>query len=251
MSSEFRALVHIIVSAPDSNFLGHSVQTMKRGHGLKTLVDIPEGTLIIEYRGEIISEDLCLDRMAVDKNAIYFLNYDTGEVVDANKKGTDARFINHSCDPNCQIEKWKVNGEFCIGVVALEDIKAGTELTYDYKFESVSDDMMKCHCGSTKCRGLIGENRRVEDDSRSRASGSAATSKGGKKEAFKPKKKAVNIERQWWLHKQKKDRLATSMREVAYDKEYFLLVKIFLLRNLRSAEKVGNMCHRCRVRFSN
>lgn len=216
-------------------------QTLRRGHGLKTTVDIPSGTLIIEYRGEVMTEDSCLDRMAEDKNAVYFLNYDTGEVIDACRKGTEARFINHSCEPNCHIEKWRVNGEFCIGVVASGDIKAGTELTYDYKFESVSDDnMLQCHCGASKCRGLIGENGKVDGDRR-RSKKSGSSSAATLSASSPPFKKRVDPERRFWLRKQKKDKLFYAIKEGNMNKARLMIAKLFLFRNLRSAEKVGGI----------
>lgn len=84
-------------------------QTGNRGWGLRTLIDIKKGELVIEYRGEIISHELCEERMCttyVNEKNFYFLDYCNGEVIDACTKGTEARFINHSCDPNCHIEKW-------------------------------------------------------------------------------------------------------------------------------------------------
>ena len=54
------------------------------------------------------------------------------EVIDPTYKGTVARFMNHSCDPNCITEKWIVLGEICIGIFALRDIKEDEELTFDY-----------------------------------------------------------------------------------------------------------------------
>ena len=63
----------------------------------------------MEYRGEIISQQTREERMKdmyKDLENYYFLEYDSGEVIDGCRKGTEARFINHSCDPNCHIEKW-------------------------------------------------------------------------------------------------------------------------------------------------
>jgi hypothetical protein len=83
--------------------------TEHRGWGLRTLTDIKKGELVIEYRGEIISQKLCEERVCTDyvnEKNFYFLDYHNGEVIDATAKGTEARFINHSCDPNCHIEKW-------------------------------------------------------------------------------------------------------------------------------------------------
>jgi SET domain-containing protein len=85
------------------------MQTNGRGWGLQTLTDIKAGQLITEYRGEIISQRLCEERLRTvykDTNNFYFLDYQNGEVIDAAAKGSDARFVNHSCDPNCHIEKW-------------------------------------------------------------------------------------------------------------------------------------------------
>ncbi|KAI9207652.1 structural basis of auto-inhibitory mechanism of histone methyltransferase, partial [Polychytrium aggregatum] len=129
--------------------------TQARGYGLRTNVDIPKGTLVHEYRGEVISQQTCLDRMSTiykDQTCCYFLNYANGEVIDACQKGTVARFVNHSCDPNCHIEKWFINGEFGVGLFSSVDIPKGTELTYDYRFDAFGP-MQKCFCGATKCRG--------------------------------------------------------------------------------------------------
>ena len=54
-------------------------------------------------------------------------------------QGALGRFINHSCAPNCETQKWVVRGELAIGLYALEDIPAGTELTFDYNFERYGD----------------------------------------------------------------------------------------------------------------
>ncbi|KXS19061.1 histone-lysine N-methyltransferase ash1, partial [Gonapodya prolifera JEL478] len=126
--------------------------------GLRTLVPIAKGSLVCEYRGEIISEDTCLNRMSTiyaNNHAFYMLEYQEGEVIDAHRKGTEARFVNHSCDPNCHIEKWGIGGEYAVGLFASEDIPARTELTYDYRYENVGQEMQKCLCGASKCRGFI------------------------------------------------------------------------------------------------
>ncbi|KAJ3087433.1 Histone-Lysine N-Methyltransferase ash1l, partial [Phlyctochytrium bullatum] len=138
--------------------------TEARGYGLRTKAPIPRNSLVIEYRGEVISQSMCIDRMNTVYREIdnyYFLNYDTGEVLDACQKGTEARFVNHSCEPNCHIEKWSVMGEFCVGLFASNDIPAGVELTYDYRFQSFGP-MQRCLCGSPNCRGFIGVNKKKE-----------------------------------------------------------------------------------------
>ncbi|KAJ3260634.1 Histone-Lysine N-Methyltransferase ash1l [Boothiomyces macroporosus] len=137
-----------------------------RGFGLQTQEFIPKNKFIMEYRGEIISDATCRERMrTIYANASnhYFLNYGFGEVIDGYRKGTIARFANHSCDPNCHIEKWSYDGECRIGLFASKDIEPGSELTYDYKFESFGP-LQKCMCQSENCRGFIGLNKKEDDD---------------------------------------------------------------------------------------
>lgn len=59
--------------------------------------------------------------------------------VDVFVQGALGRFINHSCDPNCETQKWVVHGELAIGLFALKDVQAGQELTFDYNFERYGD----------------------------------------------------------------------------------------------------------------
>ncbi|KAF9360604.1 Histone-Lysine N-Methyltransferase ash1l [Mortierella sp. AD094] len=137
------------------------IWTQERGFGIQTLAPIKKGNLVIEYRGEVISQSECHRRMETiyknNKN-FYFLEYEKGEVVDACQKGTIARFVNHSCSPNSQIEKWFLNGEMSIGIFASQDIPVGAEISYDYNFSSFSGaQKQKCRCGAPNCRGYIGE----------------------------------------------------------------------------------------------
>ena len=62
-------------------------------------------------------------------------------------QGNLGRFINHSCDPNCETQKWVVNGELAIGLFALKDVPAGAELTFDYNFERYGDKVSVCGMG--------------------------------------------------------------------------------------------------------
>ena len=59
-------------------------------------------------------------------------------------QGALGRFINHSCRPNCETQKWVVRGELAIGLFASEDIPAGVELTFDYNFERYGDKVHAC-----------------------------------------------------------------------------------------------------------
>ncbi|XP_011074812.1 histone-lysine N-methyltransferase ASHH2 isoform X1 [Sesamum indicum] len=133
----------------------------KKGFGLQALDNISEGQFLIEYVGEV------LDMHAYQKRQreyalqghrhFYFMTLNGSEVIDASAKGNLGRFINHSCDPNCRTEKWMVNGEVCVGLFALRDIKKGEEVTFDYNYVRVfGAAAKKCVCGSPNCRGYIG-----------------------------------------------------------------------------------------------
>lgn len=78
------------------------------------------------------------------------------QVIDACRRGNKARFINHSCEPNCETQKWVVKGELKIGFFATRAIPAGSEVQFDYNFERYGDKPTKCHCGAATCRGFIG-----------------------------------------------------------------------------------------------
>ncbi|GLC55996.1 hypothetical protein PLESTB_001053200 [Pleodorina starrii] len=131
-----------------------------KGFGLFALEDIKAGQFIIEYIGEVLEEDEYQRRkeyyMSVGQRHYYFMNIGNGEVIDACRKGNISRFINHSCEPNCETQKWLVRGELAIGLFAVRDIPKDTELTFDYNFERYGDKPMRCYCRSTNCRKFIG-----------------------------------------------------------------------------------------------
>ncbi|OMO53331.1 hypothetical protein COLO4_36773 [Corchorus olitorius] len=133
----------------------------KKGFGLRMLENISAGHFLIEYVGEVLDMQAYEARQkeyaARGQRHFYFMTLNGSEVIDACVKGNLGRFINHSCDPNCRTEKWMVNGEICIGLFALRDIKKGEELTFDYNYVRVfGAAAKKCHCGSPHCRGYIG-----------------------------------------------------------------------------------------------
>jgi len=78
------------------------------------------------------------------------------EVIDPTFKGNMARFINHSCDPNCITQKWNVLGETCVGIFAIKDIPVDGELSFDYQFDSFKTPLTKCLCGTLNCKGYLG-----------------------------------------------------------------------------------------------
>ena len=148
-------------------------RTGRKGHGLFTKQALRKGQFIIEYIGEVLHEDEYRSRKArYDEDGrrhYYFMTLSSSETIDAAERGNAGRFLNHSCDPNCETQKWMVNGELCIGIYALTDIDAGDELTFDYNFERYGDNPIKCFCGTSRCGGWIGapkdEDGGANDDS--------------------------------------------------------------------------------------
>ncbi|GER40306.1 histone-lysine N-methyltransferase [Striga asiatica] len=133
----------------------------KKGFGLQALQDISQGQFLIEYVGEVLDmrayETRQKEYALQGHRHFYFMTLNGSEVIDACAKGNLGRFINHSCDPNCQTEKWMVNGEVCVGLFAVRDIQKGEEVTFDYNYVRVfGAAAKKCVCGSPNCRGYIG-----------------------------------------------------------------------------------------------
>ncbi|XP_035210041.1 histone-lysine N-methyltransferase NSD2-like, partial [Stegodyphus dumicola] len=136
------------------------IRTRNRGWGLITCQEIKKADFVIEYVGEVITYKEYRKRaetlQAHGKSNFYFLQLDSTRIIDAGPCGNAARFINHSCDPNCEMVKWSVNGDVRIGIFALYDIAAGEELTFNYECDTSCQQ--KCFCGSANCSGIIGRN---------------------------------------------------------------------------------------------
>jgi hypothetical protein len=131
-----------------------------QGWGVRTKLPIKCGEFILEYVGEVVSDQEFKERMAtiyVNDTHHYCLHLDGGLVIDGHRMGGDGRFVNHSCQPNCEMQKWSVNGQFRMALFALRDIDSSEELTYDYNFSLFNPaEGQECKCGSEMCRGVIG-----------------------------------------------------------------------------------------------
>jgi len=135
-------------------------RTENVGWGLRTTQDIKKGDFVIEYVGELIDEAECNRRMEekMDRGdtTFYFLTIDKERIIDAGPAANHARFMNHSCQPNCETQKWVVNGQTKVGLFAICDIPAGSELTFNYNLDCRGNEMMQCRCNSENCSGFIG-----------------------------------------------------------------------------------------------
>jgi uncharacterized protein len=130
------------------------------GRGVFATRRIEKGERIVEYLGERVSHDEADRRYEVkddnDSHTFLFI-VDSKTVIDAGTDGNDARFFNHSCDPNCEsvVEKRRVFIE------ALRTIAPGEEMTYDYQIYRDHDDpenideIFACRCGFANCRGTM------------------------------------------------------------------------------------------------
>lgn len=129
--------------------------------GLYTQEPILSNEMIIEYVGEVlrqsVSEKRERDYLNRGIGSSYLFRIDENTVIDATKIGGIARFINHSCDPNCTAKIIKVGKSKRIVIYALRDIMDNEELTYDYKFEREinESERVKCLCGSANCKGYL------------------------------------------------------------------------------------------------
>ncbi|XP_073211213.1 histone-lysine N-methyltransferase, H3 lysine-36 specific isoform X9 [Lepidochelys kempii] len=135
-------------------------RTLARGWGLQAKRDIKKGEFVNEYVGELIDEEECRARIRYaqehDITNFYMLTLDKDRIIDAGPKGNYARFMNHCCQPNCETQKWSVNGDTRVGLFALVNIKAGTELTFNYNLECLGNGKTVCKCGAPNCSGFLG-----------------------------------------------------------------------------------------------
>jgi uncharacterized protein len=132
-----------------------------QGKGAFATRRIRKGERIVEYRGERITPDEADERYPFDEHErhhTFLFTVDDDTVIDAGRKGNSAKYINHSCDPNCEAV---IEEDDRVFVYALKDIPKGGELLYDYHFildephTPANKKLYPCYCGSRKCRGTI------------------------------------------------------------------------------------------------
>ncbi|KAL8890570.1 MAG: hypothetical protein Q9215_002288 [Flavoplaca cf. flavocitrina] len=136
------------------------IKTADRGYGVRSNRTFEPHQIIVEYTGEIITQDECDDRMEnryKDNECFYLMEFDQKMILDATR-GSIARFINHSCEPNCEMIKMTVAGKPRMALFAGESgVMTGEELTYDYNFNPYSvKNVQQCRCGAPTCRGVLG-----------------------------------------------------------------------------------------------
>jgi len=134
------------------------------GWGVFTDDFISKGEPVLEYRGVLIGNAVADKKereYRKEKRDDYQFRMDTETVVDATKRGSLARYVNHSCEPNCftQIAEYGAFGtkKKKIIIYSKRDIEQGEELKYDYKFAMAEEgeERLPCFCGAEKCRGFL------------------------------------------------------------------------------------------------
>ena len=134
------------------------------GKGVFVAKKINKGAAIVEYKGERISWKKAESRHPHDPNQpnhTFYFSLEDGRVIDAKKGGNAARWINHSCKPNCVAREDVFGGTPRVFVYAKRNLKAGEELFYDYSLEiegRITKQMKKdylCLCGAKNCRGTL------------------------------------------------------------------------------------------------
>lgn len=127
-----------------------------QGLGLYAAKDLEKHTMVIEYIGTIIRNEVANRREKIyeeQNRGIYMFRINNEHVIDATLTGGPARYVNHSCAPNCVAEVVTFDKEDKIIIISSRRIPKGEELTYDYQFD-FEDDQHKipCHCGAWNCR---------------------------------------------------------------------------------------------------
>jgi uncharacterized protein len=147
---------------------GRRIQVRRSGiHGKGVFATVPilEGERIIEYKGRVITwkqAQRAHPHDPNDPNHTFFFHIDDQRVIDGNDQGNSAKWINHSCGPNCEADE--VDGRVFIN--ALRDIAPGEELNYDYglilegRMTEKVKKMFACRCGAPQCRGTMLASRR-------------------------------------------------------------------------------------------
>lgn len=166
------------------------IRTERRGWGLRTKRSIKKGEFVNEYVGELIDEEECRLRIKrAHENSVtnfYMLTVTKDRIIDAGPKGNYSRFMNHSCNPNCETQKWTVNGDVRVGLFALCDIPAGMELTFNYNLDCLGNGRTECHCGADNCSGFLGV--------RPKSACASTAEEKAKNAKLKPKRRKIKTE---------------------------------------------------------
>lgn len=147
-------------AAPDRDFIRVQASPI-HGTGVFAKRPIPKGTRVIAYAGRRLPKaDLLAAADRGERPLTYVLNLDADTAIDGAEEGNDARYINHSCQPNCEVYIF----DGVPYIYAMQDIPAEAELGFDYQLQSaraqrisaaLSRALFPCRCGAPQCRGTL------------------------------------------------------------------------------------------------
>lgn len=133
------------------------VLTQEKGFGVNAQQFIKKDSFIIEYVGEVITENEMNSRISETSDSSarrYLMKLENNLFIDGYRKGNIARLINHSCDPNSEIQKWTVDGFTRLALFSIKDIQSGEEISYNYHYVPFGTAEI-CKCGANNCKGFI------------------------------------------------------------------------------------------------
>ncbi len=147
------------MATPTSTTLIYKAKSKLHGYGLFAKVDIKRGQKIIQYIGKSITYDECDEitsrryKSAAAENRAYAFVFQVTKdyFIDGNVPNNLAKFINHSCNPNCESYIYRRE----VWIRALRPLKAGEELTFDYGFDILEGIASPCACGERGCVGYV------------------------------------------------------------------------------------------------
>ncbi|KAK2895252.1 histone-lysine N-methyltransferase 2C isoform X5 [Channa argus] len=146
MKSEWRANVYL-------------ARSRIQGLGLFAARDIEKQTMVIEYNGTILRNEVAIRKEKIYRSqnrAVFMFRIDSEHVVDATLTGGLARYINHSCAPNCVAEVVTFERGYKIIISCIRRIEKGEELCFNYQFDTLEGQhKIACHCGAPECRKWI------------------------------------------------------------------------------------------------
>lgn len=154
------------------------------GRGVFARELIPAGTRIIEYTGEIVDWEECCRRTEEKGGPIghtFFFSLNNGMLIDGGAGGNESRYINHSCEPNCEAEE---DDDSRVFICSLRDIEAGEELNYNYGliYEARHTAKVKkqfaCFCGAPSCTGVMLAPKKRKSRAKPGAEATAETQNG-------------------------------------------------------------------------
>ena len=239
--------------------------TEEKGWGVRSKIKISIGEFVMEYVGEVVSEKEFKLRMLteyVDDTHHYCLHLDGGAVIDGHRMGGECRFVNHSCRPNCEMQKWTVNGLYRMALFTLRDIEPGEELTYDYNFSLFNPhEGQACRCGAHDCRGviggrsqringLVGKSESKSSESKqtgqpSTPSSSASSVSGVSENRGRDRKKIATVRRSEGSTPTRALQLLAQVKPMSHQQRCFAQEhRCFLLRNLEKVRRVREKIQR-------